>query len=156
MVTNGLSPLMRAIKDGMDIPEESFVFSISPDGFVSDGEGESEYRSGYITNGVAALRPTSRKQLSVLGNVVVVTEHCVDVSLWKLGGASVALRLVEMASVSCCCYVTADLTCKFASQNPHELSRTLGIFAESTRSSWQMSEDMERLRTLLSLCCTPS
>lgn len=32
------------------------------------------------------------------------------------------------------------------SQNPHELSRALGVLTDGLRTSWQNSEDMERLR----------
>jgi hypothetical protein len=31
-------------------------------------------------------------------------------------------------------------------QNPHELSRALGILTDGLRNSWQNSEDMEHLR----------
>jgi hypothetical protein len=36
-------------------------------------------------------------------------------------------------------------------QTPHELSRTLGILTDGLRNSWQNSEDMERMRTSMSL-----
>ena len=39
-------------------------------------------------------------------------------------------------------------------QNPHELSRALGILTDGLRNSWQNSEDMEQLReqSLTFLC----
>ena len=37
-------------------------------------------------------------------------------------------------------------------QTPHELSRTLGILTDGLRNSWQISEDMERMRTSPAFC----
>ncbi|KAI5118373.1 hypothetical protein M0805_008701 [Coniferiporia weirii] len=127
---SGLSPLMRAIRDSMGIAEDAFLFSITPNGYKCEDEreGESDSLSIYVQNGVVSSRSASRSKINIVGDVVPVTQQCLDVALWKIGGASIALRFVELATT------------------PHELSRALGIFTDSARTSWQMSEDMERLR----------
>ena len=48
--------------------------------------------------------------------------------MWEIGGAAVALRLVQLA------------------QNQHEVSRALGVLTDGLRNSWQNSEDMEQMR----------
>jgi hypothetical protein len=35
------------------------------------------------------------------GDVFTVKAECLDVALWKIGGAAVVLRLVQLATVSC-------------------------------------------------------
>ncbi|RXW16665.1 hypothetical protein EST38_g9189, partial [Candolleomyces aberdarensis] len=73
---------------------------------------------------------TKRKadEVEVVGDVFVVKAACLDSALWKIGGAAVALKLVQLA------------------KTPHELSRSLGILVDGLRNNWQNSEDMERLR----------
>ncbi|KAJ2916640.1 hypothetical protein MD484_g3777, partial [Candolleomyces efflorescens] len=67
-------------------------------------------------------------EVEVVGDVFVVKAACLDSALWKIGGAAVALKLVQLA------------------KTPHELSRSLGILVDGLRNNWQNSEDMERLR----------
>ncbi|KAI0646236.1 beach-domain-containing protein [Trametes meyenii] len=60
----------------------------------------------------------------------VFVAHCngLDLAMWEIGGAAVSLKLVQLAN------------------NPHEVSRALGVLTDGLRNSWQNSEDMERLR----------
>lgn len=68
--------------------------------------------------------------LSVIldGDVVIVRNVSLDLSMWRLGGAALPLRLIQLAN------------------SPHELSRTLAILAGGLRNDWQNSDDMERVR----------
>ncbi|KAH9896772.1 beach-domain-containing protein [Cubamyces lactineus] len=62
------------------------------------------------------------------GDVFVARCNGLDLAMWEIGGAAVSLRLVQLAN------------------NPHEVSRALGILTDGLRNSWQNSEDMERLQ----------
>ncbi|KIK63270.1 hypothetical protein GYMLUDRAFT_196894 [Collybiopsis luxurians FD-317 M1] len=70
----------------------------------------------------------ARREFVVKGDVFVMKAKCLDNALWRIGGAAVALRLVQVA------------------QTPHEISRALGVVTDGVKNSWQNSEDIERLR----------
>jgi len=110
---------MKVVKDGLDIPETSIKFSISP--FATRSHG-----------------------FKMEGDVFVVRAACLDMALWKIGGAAVALRLVQVANVSFCLSVFFFSLKRI--QTPHEVSRALGVLTDGLKNSWQNSEDMERLR----------
>ena len=80
---------MRSIKEGIDAAEDTFVYSLSPSGFA-DGKGQ------IVKN---AVRNLTCAGAELRGDVVVVKPQALDAALWKLGGAAVALRLTELASV---------------------------------------------------------
>ncbi|KAI6038492.1 hypothetical protein EDC04DRAFT_2868311 [Pisolithus marmoratus] len=77
------------------------------------------------------LRPSSEVQsnsdVRYRGNICVVSRQPFDVTLWRIGGVQLALRLVHLA------------------QTQHELSRTISILCDCIRGSWQNSEEMERI-----------
>lgn len=134
-VNPSASSMLGILADGIGISEDAFIFSISPFGYrhEADDSTDSEPLKApqiYILNGVSntkTLSSSGRMRLEVVGDIFPVTRECLDVSLSKIGGAPVALYLVEQASTS------------------HELSRALGVFVDGARTSWQMSDDMERL-----------
>ncbi|KAJ7454045.1 beach-domain-containing protein [Mycena galericulata] len=110
-------PLMKVVRDGLGIAEASIIFSLSP---LSCSPNDTE----------AAVVPAngSKREFKIGGDVFVVKAACLDMSLWKIGGAAVPLRLLQVANT------------------PHEVSRALGVLVDGLRNSWQNSEDMERLR----------
>ncbi|KAF7293071.1 hypothetical protein MIND_01206500 [Mycena indigotica] len=110
-------PLMKVVKDGLGIPETGIVFSMSP---LNCPANDPE-RSVVPANG-------SKREFQVQGDVFIVKAACLDQSLWKIGGAAVPLRLLQVANT------------------PHEVSRALGVLMDGLRNSWVNSEDMERLR----------
>jgi hypothetical protein len=77
--SSAVSPLMKVVKDGLGVPESSIVFSVKP---------HSSMHS---------------RNLKMEGDVFVVRAACLDMALWKIGGAAVALRLVQVANVSSSC-----------------------------------------------------
>jgi hypothetical protein len=127
------SPILKAVKGGLGITETSIIFSVSP-------LNPPQTRQSAVTtlNGFSS-------EFEIQGDVFVVKAACLDMALWKIGGAAVVLRLVQMANVS----LTIDVlnrSLESLSQTPHQLSRALGILTDGLRNSWQNSEDMERLR----------
>ncbi|KAJ6588193.1 beach-domain-containing protein [Mycena capillaripes] len=113
----GQTPLMKVVKDGLGVAENAIVFSVSPQN-CSPNETESAI---VLANG-------SSRVFATQGDVFIVKAACLDLSLWKIGGAAVPLRLLQVANT------------------PHEVSRALGVLMDGLRNSWQNSEDMERLR----------
>lgn len=155
--------LLRAINEGIGITDDTIVFSITPGVFPNtdlmnrssgSGEGagegaEEEEKDGvWVDEGNPFVKE---------GDVVPVRPRCVDQAMWEVGGAGVALRLVQLAQVRSIllrislffttpkCWL-ADSLFRGALQTPHELSRTLGILTDGLKFSWQNSEDMERIR----------
>lgn len=94
----GMTPLLRAIKDGLGIAEDAFVFSVSPRGYTPEDVEGVDASSGYIRNCVGMK--TSRDRIEIRGDVFVTNRQCLDFTLWEIGGAAIALRLVELAHVS--------------------------------------------------------
>jgi hypothetical protein len=150
------SALVKAIRDGLGLSEESFLFALTTNGY-RNGDEDAEAHTRDTRKGVerfvfsSALGPlgdTAGCVKAVLrGDITVVQPQRLDDVIWKIGGSAVALRLVELSSV---CISPPSLLinlilCMFI-QTPHELSRTMSIFADSARMSWQMSEDMEHAR----------
>jgi hypothetical protein len=80
-----VSPLIKVVKDGLGVPKSSIAFSVSPHSSTHAPNFEME------------------------GDVFVVKAACLDMALWKIGGAAVSLRLVQVANVSS---PTLDLFCK--------------------------------------------
>ncbi|KAL5513687.1 BPH1 [Sanghuangporus vaninii] len=129
VVSSAGSSMLRILKDGIGVTEESFVFSVSASGYRY---GEADVNGGfnpvYVRNGFSSQQAlANRGHLAIAGDVVPVLTESLDTALWRIGGAAAALRIVELATTS------------------HELSRALGIFTDSARNSWQMSEDMEHI-----------
>ena len=76
--------LVQAMKEGLGIEESSVVFSATPS-VVSD------------TFQVGERNPTVR--FTKEGDVIHAKAKCIDLAMWQLGGASVALRLIHLANV---------------------------------------------------------
>ncbi|EMD36591.1 hypothetical protein CERSUDRAFT_115625 [Gelatoporia subvermispora B] len=103
--------LRSVIRNGPGINPTSILWTITPASFIADDEAEGEEQGVRIT-----------------GDVVLAKSGCLDLAMWKIGGAALPLKLVQLAN------------------NPHEVSRSLGILTDGLRNSWQNSEDMERFR----------
>ncbi|KAJ3506661.1 hypothetical protein NLJ89_g6748 [Agrocybe chaxingu] len=133
----GATPILKTLREGMrsiGLREESVLFGLAPAGFEwgsSDANSNALDDSSVVDVRSPKLRTSQTRdsyESNLVGDVFVVKAESLDVALWKIGGARVALRLVELA------------------ETPHELSRTLGILTDGLKNSWQNSEDMERMR----------
>lgn len=67
-----------------------------------------------------------------VGNVFPHSASNMDESVSSVGGGTVILKMIDLAQTS------------------EELAMSLNIFRELTRDSWKASEEMERIRGLLS------
>ncbi|KAM6494725.1 hypothetical protein JOM56_009348 [Amanita muscaria] len=138
------SPLIKALKDGVGISDSQYVFALSAKHNVmlqkdrgqalakSTGMPDEAFLQHVLTVipsqvGTVDDGEQNRGRFKVMGDVVLVKATCLDQALWKIGGPTVALRLVQAANTS------------------HELSRALGVLLEGIKNNWQNSEDMERL-----------
>lgn len=145
-----ISPLVKAVREGLGIEESAIVFAISPSSVRDDIEdGGRKTASIPSTPSSAFFLPQTHKQVRTgaeqTGDVFAAYVSCLDMALWKVGGAAIALRLVQIANVSDARLSTVSAIF-IVVQSPHELSRALGILTDGLRNSWQNSEDMERLR----------
>ena len=82
------STIGALIKNGLGLTAQSIVFNMMP-------------CSHDVLNasGVDVGSSDESSQFSIEGDVVVVTNTCLDLSIWRLGGAAVPLRLVQLAKV---------------------------------------------------------
>ena len=87
--------IVKALKKGMGIPETSVIFMLSAAG--APGWGQDK--------GLGVRCGTGALDGEIEGDVFTVKAECLDVALWKIGGAAVVLRLVQLATVSCFHYV---------------------------------------------------
>ncbi|KDQ53971.1 hypothetical protein JAAARDRAFT_61057 [Jaapia argillacea MUCL 33604] len=117
------SGLARVLKEGMGIPESAILVSINHASFGLPGDLDLCVPSRVLEE-VEGDDGGPR----LVGDVLVVKAQTLDLAMWKIGGAAVGLRVVQLA------------------ENPHELSRALGVLTDGLRNCWQNSEDMERLR----------
>jgi hypothetical protein len=83
--------IVKALKKGIGIPESSVIFMFSAAG--APGWGQDK--------GVDVRCGTRTLNGEIEGDVFTVKAECLDVALWKIGGAAVVLRLVQLATVSC-------------------------------------------------------
>lgn len=93
--TAALSPLMKAVRDGLGVPETYFLFALSPAGFDDAEDDETDGAD------VFKEKPPPRGFVKQGDAYVASAVTCaLDVSVWRLGGAAVPLRLVQLAKVS--------------------------------------------------------
>ena len=83
---------MKAVKNGLGIPESLFVFSLSASDCSASGQNTTVPIKGLL------------KEVESQGNVFTVKAMTLDMALWKIGGAAVALRLVQLAQVLFVCF----------------------------------------------------
>lgn len=83
--------ILKALKGGMGIPEAAVIFAFSAAGTPGWGQDKEV--------GIKCGSGTLSGEME--GDVFTVKAECLDVALWKIGGAAVVLRLVQLASVSC-------------------------------------------------------
>lgn len=101
-----VSPLVKVVREGLGIGESSVVFAISPSSVRDDTrEVGSKAMSLPATPSSAfflsqASRPPVRSGVEQNGNIFSSYASCLDTALWKVGGAAIALRLVQLATVS--------------------------------------------------------
>ncbi len=108
--------LINSFKNGLHISESSIIFAISPATTLFENKETGDLNDAAMES-----------------DVFLAQCNGLDLAMWEIGGAAVALRLVQLA------------------QNAHELSRALGVLTDGLRNSWQNSEDMEQLREYLCL-----
>ena len=97
-----VADLMSMIQNGMNIPETNVIFALSPAGNV--GRRDHDGDKGQQVKG--------RWEAMMEGDVCEVRSTSLDLSMWKLGGASVALGLVQYAkvrNVAFICRIVVDL-----------------------------------------------
>ncbi|KAF9067929.1 beach-domain-containing protein [Rhodocollybia butyracea] len=134
MMTQVSSSIVKAVKDGIGLPESAIIFALSPLNCLASGftNTVSALGGGGLAGGGNSVsgksETSSRREFVAKGDIYVMKAQCLDSALWREGGAAVALRLIQVA------------------QTPHEISRALGVVTDGMKNSWQNSEDIERLR----------
>jgi hypothetical protein len=86
----GLSPLMKAIKDGMGVSEAVIMFALNPASLQASEPQQAKWDGNQ----------QERRGWDMKGDVYLAPAYCLDLALWKLGGASIPLRLVQLTDVS--------------------------------------------------------
>lgn len=87
------SGLLKVLKSGVGFNEDSVVFLLKPSVLTEDNQNFSDVLRD---EPVQALAGRWKRQ----GDVMDVGSHGFDYAVWKLGGAAIYLRLVQLANVS--------------------------------------------------------
>lgn len=82
-----LSLMIKVVKNGLAIPESQIVFSL----IASESQKSGQGANVHLNSTSATLRAA--------GDVFTVKAACLDTALWKIGGAAIVLRLVDLANV---------------------------------------------------------
>ena len=145
------SGMMKVVRNGVGVAESHLVFSFAAEDCDNAGVPAAIPIRGQLRAKAQKQQHTRRAsrgsfnnlsievegwkpgELEAQGDVFLIKAASLDSALWKIGGAAVGLKLVQLA------------------KTPHELSRSLGILVDGLKNSWQNSEDMERLRASASL-----
>jgi hypothetical protein len=93
-----LSPLMRAIKNGVGFTEDAILFSLRPAGVDNKPKDSELFNPSRVVYNAAGMSYGIHKA-EMKRDVFVAKPQCLDVALWQIGGPAVTLRLVEMAEV---------------------------------------------------------
>ena len=83
-----VASLVKAIKDGIGIDEASVVFSLVPSIFWDKSDSQD-----------TPVESSVMGRFARQGDVLPMKAYCIDIAVWKIGGAAVLLRLVQLASV---------------------------------------------------------
>jgi hypothetical protein len=89
-----VSSMPSLLKNGLGIMANSVVFILTP----------SSPRPASALNGTGSdvidfESVDGIPNVSAVGDVMVVRSICLDLSMWRLGGAAIPLRLVQLANV---------------------------------------------------------
>lgn len=95
------SPILKVVRQGMGLNKSQIVFSISATSIPRTGVVEEVPSSGVVTRS------------TMEGDVYVIKAACFDNALWTIGGASVVLRLVQLAQVSLILYLSPPRSFEF-------------------------------------------
>ena len=99
-----ISPLVKAVKDGLGVPESSLIFVMSPSSVRDELRiGASQQTSLPVTPSSAfflsQVQKPVRHGVEEKGDIFAADVSCLDMALWKIGGAAISLRLVQIANV---------------------------------------------------------
>ncbi|KAG8984948.1 hypothetical protein FRB94_005904 [Tulasnella sp. JGI-2019a] len=113
--------IMKALNSGF-VKEENMAFGLSAVGVCEDPE-----RPGVkmLVNTTSNKRREERA--SLVGNANVLALGSLEAAMWRLGGATIPLELVALAD------------------NERDLAHAIAVLDSSIGTSWQNSEDMERI-----------
>jgi hypothetical protein len=79
--------IVKALSEGLNLAEKDIIFSLSPTNLSCSGSHSSVRCNN------------SSAEFIMSGDIYVVKSTCMDESLWKIGGAAVPLRLIQVANV---------------------------------------------------------
>lgn len=85
------SPIIKALTEGFGFSESQIVFAISPAGALLPNITRD------VVSGSSRSPDSPKGRLH--GDVFVSKPHCLDDSIWEIGGPVITLRLVEISEV---------------------------------------------------------
>lgn len=93
MPQSAASGLLKILKSGVGFDEDSVLFLLKPSTLT---EEEGKFPDTLWNEPTRPSAGRWKRQ----GDIMHVESHGFDYAVWKLGGAAVYLRLVQLASVS--------------------------------------------------------
>lgn len=98
------SPLVKAVRDGLGLAESSIVFIMSPSS-VRDELRKSASKTISLPSTpssaffLSQVQTPLRNGIEQKGDIFPANASCFDMALWKVGGAAIPLRLIQIANV---------------------------------------------------------
>lgn len=131
---------MKALNLGF-VKEETVAFNLTP--------GQGEASSMTVVNSGSPKR--NGEYAEVVGCARVMGVESMEAAVWRIGGASLLLEIVALANVSTSKFgLVRTLTSLTPLQSERDLTNAISVLDFALGTSWQNSEDMERIREFCS------
>ena len=99
------STMSSLIKEGLGINPDSVFFVLTPSLLSME--------ASVSTDQLDILQNDEGSRIILDGDVVIVRSISLDLSMWRLGGPALPLRLVQLAQVGCRCISAPDCSSRF-------------------------------------------
>jgi hypothetical protein len=99
-----LSPLVKAVREGLGVAASAIIFFMSPASVRGECRGGASKLISLPSTPSSAfflsqVQNAVRSGIEESGDILAANLSCLDMALWKVGGAAIALRLVQLAKV---------------------------------------------------------
>ena len=94
---DGILVLSKAFVGDIGFTEDKILVSLSTKGVTEDPREPAQSGVKVIVN--SGQPKSSESYASLIGDVYVAKVQCLDISMWRLGGPPIALKLVQVSSV---------------------------------------------------------
>ncbi|KAF8315416.1 beach-domain-containing protein [Clavulina sp. PMI_390] len=122
---DGLAVLSKGLTGNVGFDESQIILSLHPNNFMDDPNFEESSGVHVVRNTGTNVADTFAR---VEGDVICSRAQPLDLALWKAGGPAVTLEMIRLSTTT------------------EDLITSLNLFLDTIKTSWQNSEDAERMQ----------